>query len=96
MEIEPSGEKFDTGLSKIRHEIKSRLVLHGLFGTVSFGAPSDSPDGAAVAIQARGRIAARSFNRAQVESCCLRVSGTVLSELIAMADELARAPGPNP
>ncbi len=28
-------EEFDTGLSKIRHEIKSRLVTHGFFGTVT-------------------------------------------------------------
>jgi len=26
-------EEFDTGINKIRQEIKSRLVLHGLYGS---------------------------------------------------------------
>ena len=29
-------ERFDTGLIKIRHEIKSRLVTHGFFGSITF------------------------------------------------------------
>ncbi len=28
-------EEFDTGLAKIRHEIKSQLVPHGFFGSVT-------------------------------------------------------------
>jgi hypothetical protein len=35
MEDKQLREEFDTGLSKIRHEIKSRLVPHGLFGSVT-------------------------------------------------------------
>ena len=34
MEGTPSREEFDTGLGKIRHEIKSRLVPHGFYGHV--------------------------------------------------------------
>jgi hypothetical protein len=89
MEVDQPREKFDTGLSKIRHEIKSRLVLHGLFGTVNHSGASDVPDGARVEIRANDKIVGRSFERAQIEGCCLRVSGTVLSGIIAMVDELA-------
>ena len=35
MDDNPLREEFDTGLSKIRQEIKSRLVPHGLFGSVT-------------------------------------------------------------
>jgi hypothetical protein len=90
MESDPQREKFDTALKRIGHEIKSRLVLHGLFGTVNY---SEVPDGTRVEIQAQGRIAARSFERQQIEGCCLRVGGAVLAGIIAMVDELARAPG---
>jgi hypothetical protein len=93
MEGDPIREKFDTGLKKVRHEIKSRLVLHGLFGTVNDGGPSDVPDGARVVIHAHGKTVARSFDRAQIEGCCLRVGGVVLLGVIAMVDELALAPG---
>ena len=35
MESEQLHEEFDTGLKKIKHEIKNRLVLQGLFGTIT-------------------------------------------------------------
>lgn len=92
MEIDQLGEKFDTGLRKIGHEIKSRLVLHGLFGTVNHTSRVDA-DGATVEIHAQGKTVARSFDRSQIEGCHLRVGGTVLSGIIAMVDELAVAPG---
>ena len=99
-------EEFDTGLLKIRHEIKSRLVHHGLFGSVTnvdidstehatagaAPAPSGStvtPVGTTIKIVAKGRTAARSFDRKQIEDCRLRVGGAVLSGIISMVDELA-------
>jgi hypothetical protein len=88
-------EVFDTGLKKIRQEIKSRLVPHGLFGTVT---DVDSltadrvPDGSRIEITAKGRVAGRSFDRSQIEGCCLRVGGAVLLAVIAMVDEVAAAP----
>jgi hypothetical protein len=82
-------EKFDTGLKRIGHETKSRLVLHGMFGTVVH---SDTPEGARVEIHAKGRTVARSFERQQIEACHLRVGGAVLSGIIAMVDELAVTP----
>jgi hypothetical protein len=89
MEIDESPEKFDTGLRRIGHEIKSRLVLHGLFGTIDHGRPSDIPGGTRVEIHAKGKTVGRSFDRQQIEGCCLRVGGTVLAGIIAMVDELA-------
>ncbi len=88
MEIDQLGEKFDTGLRKIGHEIKSRLALHGLFGTVKYSGRIDV-DGATVQIQSGGKTVARSFDQLQIESCYLRVGGTVLSDIIAMVAELA-------
>jgi hypothetical protein len=85
-------EEFETGLKKIRHEIKSRLVPHGLFGTVtdiSSDATSQAPGGSRIEIHAKGRIVARSFDREQIEGCCLRVRGEVLSGIIAMVDEVS-------
>jgi hypothetical protein len=89
MENDQSPEKFDTGLRRIGHEIKSRLVLHGLFGTIDHSGPSDVPGGTKVEIHAKGKTVGRSFNRQQIEGCCLRVGGVVLSSIIAMVDELA-------
>ena len=87
-------EKFDTGLKKIRLEIKSRLVPHGLFGTITctdFG-PGDAPDGSRIEIAAKGKTVGRSFDRKQIEGCCLRVGGEVLSSIIAMVDEVSASP----
>jgi len=91
MQTDQAAEKFDTGLRKIGHEAKSRLALHGLFGTVRSG-PGDL-DGATVEIRSRGKTVARSFDREQIEGCHLRVGRTVLSGIIDMVDELAVNPG---
>jgi hypothetical protein len=98
MDDNPSREACDTGLSKIRSEIKHRLVGRGLFGSVSavdITAAGTDPAGltipAAVKIEiaVKGRTAGRSFDRRQIEDCRLRVSSTVLAEIIAMVDELS-------
>ena len=85
-------EEFDTGLKKIKLEIKSRLVPHGLFGTVTAvdeASQSDVPERSTIEVIATGRTAGRSFDRHQIEGCCLRVSGTVLVDVIAMVDEVS-------
>jgi hypothetical protein len=85
-------EEFDTGLKKIRHEIKSRLVPHGLFGTVAdidLGQTGQIPDGSRIEIAVKGKIVSRSFDRQLIEGCCLRVRGEVLVAIIAMVDEVA-------
>jgi hypothetical protein len=92
MEDQQLREVFDTGLKKIRHEIKSRLVPHGLFGTVTdveSGAAGQVPDSSRVEIHAKGRTVGQSFDRGQIEGCCLRVGGAVLSGIIAMVDEVS-------
>jgi hypothetical protein len=88
-------EEFDTGLKKIRHEIKSRLVPHGLFGTITdvdSGPTGDVPDGSRIEIVAKGKTVGRSFDRQQIEGCCLRVGGEVLLGIIAMVDEVSALP----
>ena len=88
-------EKFDTGLKKIRLEIKSRLVHYGLFGIITctdFGPTGDVPDGSRIEITAKGKTVGRSFDRKQIEDCCLRVGGEVLSSIIAMVDEVSASP----
>jgi hypothetical protein len=88
-------EKFDTGLKKIRQEIKSRLVPYGLFGTITAidcGPTGDVPDGSRIEIAAKGKTVGRSFDRKQIEDCCLRVGGEVLSSVIAMVDEVSAPP----
>jgi hypothetical protein len=88
-------EEFDTGLKKIRHEIKSRLVPHGLFGIVTdvdSGPAGDVPDGTRIEIHAKGRTVGQSFDRRQIEGCCLRVGGAVLAGIVAMVDELSAVP----
>ncbi len=85
-------EEFDTGLRKIRHEIKSRLVLHGLFGTVTeidLGPVAQVPAGSTIKIAAKGRSVERSFDHQQIEACRLRVGGAVLLGITSMVDELA-------
>ena len=85
-------EVFDTGLKKIRHEIKNRLAPQGLFGTItSDNDPHDISAGARVEIHAKGKAVGMSFDRKQIEGCCLRVAGTVLSGVIAMVEELSAA-----
>jgi hypothetical protein len=85
-------EEFDTGVKKIKQEIKSLLVPHGLFGiitNVDSGPAGQVPDGSRIEIVAKGRTAGRSFDRRQIEGCCLRVGGEVLLGIIAMVDEVA-------
>jgi hypothetical protein len=89
-------EEFDTGLKKIRQEIKSRLVPHGLFGTVTevdSGPTGHVPNGSRIELVAKGKTVARSFDRQQIEGCCLRVGGEVLVGIIAMVDEVSASPG---
>jgi hypothetical protein len=97
-------EEFETGLAKIRQEIKGRLVAHGLYGSIAHfdagpqHAAAGSPQAAAgpsvevIEIIVKGRRVVRSFERQQIEHCCLRVGGAVLLGLIAMIEELAAAP----
>jgi hypothetical protein len=85
-------EEFDTGLKKIRLEIKSRLVPHGLFATITeidSGPAADVPEGSTIEIAAKGKSVARLFNRKQIEGCHLRVGGEVLTGIIAMVDEVS-------
>jgi hypothetical protein len=92
MEDQQLREEFDTGLKKIRHEIKSRLVPHGLFGIVTdveSGPAGQVPDSSRVEIHAKGRTVGQSFDRRQIEGCCLRVGGAVLLGIIAMVDEVS-------
>jgi hypothetical protein len=92
MEETRKREEFDTGLGKIRHEIKSRLVPHGFFGSVTYvdiGPVSDVPSGSVVEIAVKGRTVQRSFSREDIESCRLRVGGPVLVGIISMVDELS-------
>ena len=91
METSEMREEFNTGLNKIRHEIKSRLVHHGLYGTVT-DVDTQSEHvlaGSTIEIIVKGRSVSRSFDRRQIESCFLRVGGPVLLGIIAMVDELS-------
>ena len=90
-------EEFDTGLGKIRHEIKSRLVLHGLFGSVTnldTGPAGEAPSGSRVELAVKGKTVGRSFDRQQIEQCHLRVGGPVLLAIISMIDEISGPPPP--
>jgi hypothetical protein len=92
MEGEDPHEVFDTGLKKIRHEIKSRLVLQGLFGTITnVNDPDDISGGARVEIHAKGKAVGISLDRKQIEGCSLRVAGAVLASVIGMVEELSVA-----
>ena len=85
-------EEFETALKRIGHEIKSRLALQGLYGTVrqiDNGEAGQVPESTRIEIEAKGRTASRTFARGQIEGCCLRVSGAVLQDIIAMVDELS-------
>jgi hypothetical protein len=95
MESHESHEVFDTGLKKIKHEIKSRLVLQGLFGTITSdrSGSHEVPPGARVEIHAKGKSVGIAFDRKQIEGCSLRVAGAVLASVIAMVEELTAAIG---
>jgi hypothetical protein len=87
-------EEFDTGLKKIRLEIKSRLVPHGLYGTVTdCDAAAGEPGVSRIELAVKGRTANRSFDRGQIEGCRLRVGGDVLQAIIAMVDEVSQPGG---
>jgi hypothetical protein len=93
MEDKLTREVFDTGLSKIRHEIKSRLVTHGFFGSITFVdiEPADPvPSGSKIEISVKGRTVGQSFTRAEIEGCHLRVGGAVLAGVISMIQELSQ------
>ena len=92
MEEKQGREEFDTALSRIRHEIKGRLVQHGFFGSITYSdieAADYILSGSTVEISVKGKTAERSFTRLEIESCRLRVCGTVLSGVISMVDELS-------
>jgi hypothetical protein len=92
MEERQVREVFDTGLSKIRQEIKSRLVPHGLYGSVNqvdTESADRSPSGSTIELIVKDRHVERSFDRAQIEDCHLRVRGDVLLGIISMIDEVS-------
>jgi hypothetical protein len=92
MEEKQVREEFDTGLAKIRHEIKSRLVPHGFFGSVTctdIESVDHVPTGSKIEIAVKGRTVERSFSRQDIEGCRLRVGGVVLLGIISMVDELS-------
>ena len=93
MESEQSHEVFETGLKKIRHEIRSRLAVEGLFGTITgdHSGAHDAPDGARVEIHAKGKSVGMSFDRKQIEGCSLQVAGATLASVVAMVEELSAA-----
>ena len=85
-------EEFDTALARIRHEIKGRLVQHGLFGSVTYKdleATDHILSGSTVEITAKGKTVERSFSRQEIEGCRLRVGGAVLAGVISMVEELS-------
>jgi hypothetical protein len=93
MEDKLTREVFDTGLSKIRHEIKSRLVMHGFFGSITFAdiEPADPvPSGSRIEISVKGRTVGQSFTRGEIEGCHLRVGGAVLAGVVAMIQEFSQ------
>jgi hypothetical protein len=93
MEDKQMREEFDTGLAKIRNEIKSQLVPHGFFGTVTCVDIEDAdhvPTGSTIAVAVKGRTIERSFSRQEVEGCRLRVGGVVLSGIIAVVGEFSK------
>ena len=97
MEEKQIREEFDTGLAKIRNEIKSRLVPHGFFGSVTcvdIEGADHLPTGSTISVAVKGRTVERAFSRQDIEGCRLRVGGVVLSGIIALIDELSVTPTP--
>src|SRR5271169_6037315 len=92
MEEKEKREKFDTGLSKIRSEIKGRLVAHGFFGNIThtdMETVDQVPTGSKIEIAVKGRTVGRSFAPQDIEARQLRVGGAVLEGIIAMVHELS-------
>ncbi len=93
-----SSERFDTGVKKIRYEIRSLLATHGLFGTITdaaTGSADSVPETSNVQIEVKGLTSGRQFDRGQIESCYLRVGGPVLASLVAMVKEVSPAVTPD-
>jgi hypothetical protein len=87
-------ERFDTGVKKIRYEIRSLLAQHGLFGTITddtIGSAQAVPESSTVEIEVKGITAGRQFDRREIEGCYLRVGGTVLASIVAMVKEVSPA-----
>jgi hypothetical protein len=85
-------EQFDTARARIRHDIKSRLVIHGFFGSVTYRdveAADNVLSGSTIEVTVKGKTVERSFSRQEIEDCRLRVSGAVLAGVISMVDELS-------
>jgi hypothetical protein len=98
MEEKQIREEFDTGLAKIRNEIKSRLVPHGFFGSVTCVDIEDAdhvPTGSKVSVAVKGTTVERSFSRRDIEGCRLKVGGMVLSGIISIVDELSKTQPPD-
>lgn len=94
MEDRQLREEFDTGLSKIRQEIKHQLANHGLYGGVTntdTGASDRGPTGVTIELNVKGQKVERSFTRQQIEACRLRVAGDVLAGILSMVAEMAAA-----
>jgi hypothetical protein len=93
MEDSQIRERFDTGVKKIRYEIRSLLAQHGLFGTITDAAasgPANSvPESSKVQIEVKGITTGRQFDRGQIEGCYLRVGGAVLASIVAMVKEVS-------
>jgi len=92
MDEKQKREEFDTGLARIRHEIKGRLVTHGFFGSIAYRdieAADHVLSGSTIEITVKGRTVERSYSRQEIEGCRLRVAGAVLSGVISMVDELS-------
>ena len=93
MEDKQRREEFDTALSRIRHEIKGRLVQHGFFGSVTYRdieAADHILSGSTVEIAREGQDRGEGHSPGwKIEGCRLRVGGAVLSGVISMVDELS-------
>ncbi len=98
MDDSQARERFDTGVKKIRYEIRSLLAQHGLFGTITDAAGSPAnpvPENSKVQIEVKGLTTGREFDRQQIEGCYLRVGGAVLASIVAMVKEVSPADPPD-
>jgi hypothetical protein len=59
---------------------------------VDSGPTGQVPDGSRIEIAVKGKTVGRSFDRRQIEGCCLRVGGEVLLGIIAMVDDVSALP----
>jgi hypothetical protein len=56
---------------------------------VDSGPTGQVPDGSRIEIAVKGKTVGRSFDRRQIEGCCLRVGGEVLLGIIAMVNDVS-------